>query len=181
MKNISLIILILNIYIPQFLYSQNLNTADTVEVRRIEVTDDYIIDNFNYSVRDDNTIYVIYDLIAHPEKGPFEISLEASVKISEDRYRVFKPEATIGDVGQNIQPGRGKTIVWHYLRDIPSGIDLDQLTLTIHIEEQKRKRGFPYMLVGVITATAIGAGSAYYFLTGNGGETELGEFPGRPE
>lgn len=166
------------------LSSQENSPADTIQVKRIEIPDDYIIDNLNYSIRE-NVFHITYDLIAHPDKGPFEIVIKATEESIRGRTRftrVITPRTLSGDIGRGVKPGRGKTIIWQYLQDIPPGVYTENIKLAIEVEVMERpvRRKFPGVFVGILTTAVIGSGAAYFFLNREKDEPGLGDFPGRP-
>ena len=59
----------------------------------------------------DTVIYVLYDL-----KKTSDITLQVSLDVDNEKYIDIKDIS--GDVGKNIEPGKGKMIMWDFRTDV---------------------------------------------------------------
>lgn len=87
-----------------------------------------------------DTMFVNYDLTG--KRNASNIKLEV---IDQSNRNIF-PKNIFGDVGNNIKPGKGKSIVWDMNAD---GLNLSgsslkvKVTGSVFIPAQKRKFGYP--------------------------------------
>ena len=69
-----------------------------------------------------NRVVITYSLL-----GPDDAEYEVALRVSNDNGRSYQiePNAVSGAVGDHIEPGREKEIVWQVLDDFPRGIEGD--------------------------------------------------------
>ena len=63
----------------------------------------------------DNKVLVNYDLIAPDTNKSFDIEL----RFATDRHDIIIPYWTSGDVGDNIKPGKNKSVLWEIGKELP--------------------------------------------------------------
>jgi hypothetical protein len=78
--------------------------------------------NVNWFLMEDGRIRFTYDLVKASPQELFEIVLEFEIVESG---QIFTPKTTEGDIGPNIQGGRGKEIYWDFWTDYPDGLSAE--------------------------------------------------------
>jgi hypothetical protein len=73
------------------------------------------IENVKFK-QEESKIIITYDLINGDASKYFEVSIEMSSDGGSDFSSTVKTVS--GDVGENIQPGKGKKITWDVLKDV---------------------------------------------------------------
>jgi len=100
-------------------------------------------------------IIVRYDLI-----GQYNKKFKVDLYLSDNFGTTFsiRPRSVSGDVGKDIHPGRGKEIVWEFIRDYPY-LEGEGLVFAVDAEQQKKSSALWIILGGGV----IGGG--VYLLT----------------
>jgi hypothetical protein len=128
---------------------------------------------------EDERVVITYDLIGAP-KDVYEVKI-VFLKKSDPAFRVI-PETISGNVGRGEFAGSGRTIIWEFRKDNPSGFPIaDDYYFQMTIKRIGGEGGgFPWLWVG-IGAAAVGGGAAAVILSGNrsGGGT-TGDLPAPP-
>ncbi|MCE5249059.1 hypothetical protein LLG96_02440 [bacterium] len=130
------------------------------------------VTNVDYTVNGNDEVVVTYDLRAD---GPCTIRLE--VLREDDKNFLIVPRTVSGDIGPNIEPGRGKRIVWQVYKDIKrlqgdvyvqvvaeGGESLSRPSTTI----QKKKSKTKWIVLGAVVA----AGGVAAILLGRSGQQD---------
>lgn len=122
------------------MYSQEEIKQDTIQVSRIEITDQPTVMNIRHRIQDDKII-VTYDLMGPDINKLYEISVIAKIAphipIQTTGIYSYRPVRISGDVGRGIRVGRGKQIIWDYKREIPDAITEDDVWFRINIQEYR--------------------------------------------
>ncbi len=79
----------------------------------------YIDDNVNFFLMEDGRIRFTYDLVKASSQEFFEVLLEFEII---ETGQLLTPKTVEGDIGVNIQGGKGKEIYWDFWVDNPEGI-----------------------------------------------------------
>ncbi len=125
-----------------------------------------------------STLRIIYDLEGEEESYDVELLLQRSAE-TESPYR---PGNLAGDVGEDVVPGKGKTVIWDLAKEFPEGVDpsaVFMLDMKASLQISFLQRYSMYLGGG-----AIAVGTALYFiLTGEEASppSSLPDPSGRPD
>ncbi|MBN1894363.1 hypothetical protein JW906_07695 [bacterium] len=102
--------------------------------------------------QDGGKIVIRYDLSGKPGK-----KYTVFVELSNDEGKTFriKPHSVLGNVGKNVLPGTGKSIVWDMQRDYPQGLEGEGFVFAVSARLQKSGKKWPYLL-GLTLAGGFG-------------------------
>ena len=140
------------------------------------------IQNIQFSAHKD-TLTVTYDIIQAERKELFDISLV----ITTASGKMIRPRAVSGDVGSNVNGGKGKRIYWDLNRDqifLKEGIEVEIEAVILGVPEKfisrgkavllsavvpglgitKLNKGGPYWIMAIATYGAAAGSAAFYFL-----------------
>ena len=100
-----------------------------------------------------HTVHVFYTLTG---KGLYEVSL----RLSADGGQTFSavPKTLSGAVGDGVEPGPNKRIIWDALQDVPR---LEGNRFRFQVRASRPKGGSGKVLLGLIGAGAVGGAAAY--------------------
>ncbi len=138
------------------------------------------VTNLSYSLRVSDVV-VHYDLNGPPDKS-YDVSLV--LKRDSEPYFKMQPKSVSGQVGTGEFAGRGREIVWHLYRDVPSGLDGNDYYFEVNASMivPEKGGGIPwYYFAG---GALVGGAAAVYFGTDlinkSGGANHLPGPPVRP-
>lgn len=129
-------------------------------------------------LQDGDNLIIYYDLDGDTK---LDYDVEIMVRGIDDESIEYIPQSISGDVGEGKFVGRGRTIIWEISKDFPQGLEDEQYSIELQVEEEGGGLAW-YYYVGA----AVVAGSAAAFLVGssssNGGNgtPTLIDPPGRP-
>ncbi len=133
-----------------------LMASSAVSVAQDQPTRQIAVENQEWTVHGD-TVIITYDLVA-----PANETYKVTVFLCNEENPSFRiePDNVKGDIGQGNFAGKGRTIIWNYRKDLPSGLEGGGYYFTITAD---RASGFPWLYVGAGTVAA--AGAAIYFIS----------------
>ena len=129
-------------------------------------------------LQDGDNLIIYYDLDGDTQS---EYNVEMLVRGIKDESIEYTPQSLSGDIGVGKYVGRSRQIVWDVGKDFPQGLDDEQYSIELRVEEESG--GLPwYLYVG---GAIVGGTVAAVLLGGTGNSdggttTTLVEPPGRP-
>lgn len=124
-----------------------------------------------------DTVTVFYDLLAKSTSSTFDVTLLLSLE-NEKIYEIELASLS-GDVGEDVSPGKKKTIKWDVLQDFPNGLEGKNVQFMVNAKEiNNRDYTWAY-----ITGSALilgGAGIVIGLLLQNSDSGGLPLPPSRP-
>jgi hypothetical protein len=72
-----------------------------------------------------NDLIIIYDFINYKAGEKYRVELE----VTDSKGAIIKTQSVEGDIGDNVEGGKGKKIIWHYTADNV----MDEVNLVINI------------------------------------------------
>jgi len=118
-------------------------------------------------------VRIQYDLDG--EKNEYTIAV--SISFNGGLSFTYIPEFVTGQVGEDINPGKRKTIVWNLSKEFPEGLQSDQIAFEVSALSQGGGRGLLYTIVGGI----IAGGGATAALLLKGATSTSSNPPGDPD
>lgn len=124
-----------------------LNSAaqDTIKVDRVSLPGKPAILNIVYHEYDEDLYGITYDLLAPPNSGPFNIIV--NVLVDRYPYRELQLTSVLGDVGENVTPGRNKKIIWWITGDMPVKNAGEISGINLVVEEIRKTRENPPVFI----------------------------------
>jgi uncharacterized membrane-anchored protein YitT (DUF2179 family) len=128
---------------------------------------DKLVTNVFYEQMGDSQVVINYDLA-----GPDQL-YTVSVKVSLNNGESYFPlHNATGDVGDGVQPGLARAIVWDVLADFPEGVEVEGevfFEVVATVMARKKGRSLTYILIGALTAGA--GGTLALLLGGSSGDS----------
>lgn len=106
-----------------------------------------VVSNLTF-VQQGSFVRIQYDLDG--EKSEYTIAL--SISFNGGLSFTYVPEFVTGQVGEDVSPGKRKTIVWNLSKEFPEGLQSDQIAFEVSALSQSGGRGLLYTIVGGIIA-----------------------------
>jgi hypothetical protein len=128
--------------------------------------------------QEDNIVTVYYDLISSSDQSRFNVQL--FIELEDGQSFELNAGSVSGDIGEEVAPGRQKSIQWDVLEDFPQGLEREQIQFAINVQRQRQagiNRNLIYMTTG---ALVLGAGVSAAILLTNGGNGHSSPLPGPP-
>jgi hypothetical protein len=137
------------------------------------------VENVRFQQRKDSKVIVAYDL-AGDSKKKYTVLLSLYIPQTKKWVRLAG-RTVIGDVGRDIQPGRGKRIGWDLPADVPGGLNGEDFMFAVDAYLQREAKKWPLIVTGL--AAAAGGGTALLLLSGgsSGSSATLPDLPGPPD
>lgn len=130
------------------------------------------IDDVRVEVESAERVLISFDLPEPPSKGASYV-VEARISTA-GTGRPIPLRSVTGDVGKNVLPGAGRTIVWNAAADFPNGLDAE-VRILIHasVTGGKSSKSLVYIVGGALVAG--GGVTAALLLGGSPGTDILGD------
>lgn len=133
--------------------------------------------NVKFSVEDDH-IVIFYDLVADADK-----TYDCDIFLRREEFVGFKLplKSVTGDIGEKINAGKGKKIIWKHTNEYKIDPEVDDYYFELFIKVHSS--GYPWYTY--VAAVVVGGGVGAYFLLSGGKDeekpaTELVNPPVRP-